>query len=192
MITTTSSKHSLINFISSFSPRENHKEMTKFQIGSGKSDSFFFFTSNNKFIIKTLKEDELKLLVRKGILDKYHQHIKKNPASLLSRFYGIFTVKINFMKPISVVIMDNLMGNEVHQIERIFDLKGSLHRRDTKKISNKKTVRKDLNFLRETDIVMKVSPSTRSDIKRRIQKDSEFLKQCGLMDYSLLLIVFSK
>lgn len=87
--------------------------MTKFQIGSGKSDSFFFFTSNNKFIIKTLKEDELKLLVRKGILEKYHRHLKKNPESLLSRFYGIFTVKINFMKPISVVVMDNLMGQQV-------------------------------------------------------------------------------
>jgi 1-phosphatidylinositol-4-phosphate 5-kinase len=95
---------------SSFAPRENHSQMTKFQIGSGKSNSFFFFTANNQFIIKTLKEDELKLLVRQGILDKYYRFIKKNPKSLLSRFYGIFTVKINFMKPISIVIMDNLMG----------------------------------------------------------------------------------
>ena len=46
--------------------------MTKFQIGSGKSNSFFFYTANNQFIIKTLKEDELKLLVRKGVLSKYY------------------------------------------------------------------------------------------------------------------------
>jgi len=45
--------------------------MTKFQIGSGKSDSFFFYTANSQFIIKTLKEDELKLLVRRGVFAKY-------------------------------------------------------------------------------------------------------------------------
>ena len=139
-----------------------------------------------------MKEDELKLLVRQGVLDKYHRHIKKNPESLLSRFYGIFTVKINFMKPISVVVMDNLMGQQVNEIQRVYDLKGSLHKRETKKIESRKTVRKDLNFLRDTDVVMNVSPSAKADIKRRIKKDSEFLKQCGLMDYSLLLIVFSK
>lgn len=84
--------------------------MLKFEIGSGKSNSFFFFTNNSEFIIKTLKQEELNLLVRKGILDKYNKHLKSNPNSLLSRFYGIFSVKIKFMKPISVVIMDNLMG----------------------------------------------------------------------------------
>lgn len=60
---------------SSFAPKENHIQMTTFQIGSGKSDSFFFYTANSQFIIKTLKEAELKLLVRKGILDKYHKHL---------------------------------------------------------------------------------------------------------------------
>jgi hypothetical protein len=51
-------------FLKSFAPRENHQQMTKFQIGSGKSDSFFFYTANRQFIIKTLKEDELKLLTK--------------------------------------------------------------------------------------------------------------------------------
>lgn len=136
--------------------------MTKFQIGSGKSDSFFFYTANNQFIIKTLKEDELKLLVKQGVLSKYYKHIKKNPKSLLARFYGIFTVKINYMKPISVVIMDNLMGHHASQIERIYDLKGSLHKRETKKVKSNTTVRKDLNFLRDTDVVMKIAPSAKS------------------------------
>ena len=58
-----------------------------------------------------MKEDELKLLVRDGILDKYYQHIRGNQNSMLARFYGIYTVKIKFMKPISIIIMDNLMSN---------------------------------------------------------------------------------
>ncbi len=84
--------------------------MTKFQIGSGKSDSFFFYTANSQFIIKTLKEAELKLLVRKGVFHDYHKHIKSNPNSMIARFYGIFNVKIKYMKQISVVIMDNLLS----------------------------------------------------------------------------------
>jgi hypothetical protein len=32
----------------------------------------------------------------------------------------------------------------------------------------------------------------KSDFKRRLYKDKEFLKSCNLMDYSLLLITFSK
>jgi len=123
--------------------------MTRFQIGSGKSDSFFFNTANNQFIIKTLKEDECKLLVRKGILEKYYQHIKRNPRSLLARFYGIYTVKIKFMKPISVVIMDNLMGQHIEDVISIYDLKGSTHKRRTVNIKNNRTVKKDLNFLLE-------------------------------------------
>jgi hypothetical protein len=63
---------------SSFAPKENHSQMMKFQIGSGKSDSFFFYTANSQFIIKTLKEAELKLLIRKGVFDKYYHYLGKN------------------------------------------------------------------------------------------------------------------
>jgi hypothetical protein len=53
-------------------------------------------------------------------------------------------------------------------------------------------VRKDLNFLRDTDNIVKMSLSQREDFKKRLYKDKEFLKQCNLMDYSLLLITFKK
>lgn len=99
--------------------------MAKFQEGSGKSASFFFYTENKKFVIKTLKEEELELLARKGILEKYYNHVHKHPDSLLSRFYGIYTVKIKFMKPINVIIMDNLMGDHADWVTRVYDLKGS-------------------------------------------------------------------
>lgn len=122
-------------------------QMTKFQIGSGKSDSFFFYTANSQFIIKTLKEAELKLLVKRGILEKYFQHLKKNNESMLARFYGVYNVKIKYMKPISVVIMDNLMSEHINEIIRIYDLKGSLHKRITSRPKNNRSVRKDLNFL---------------------------------------------
>ena len=119
-------------------------------------------------MIKTLKEDELKLLVRKGILDQYNHYLRKNNRSMLARFYGVYTVKIKFMKPISVVIMDNLMGEHVTEIERIYDIKGSTHRRETKAIKSVRTVRKDLNLLRDTDAIMNLAPNVRDDFKRRV------------------------
>jgi len=51
------------------------------------------------------------------------------------------------MKPISVVVMDNLMGDFIEEVTSIYDLKGSMHRRYTKKIKSNRTVRKDLNLL---------------------------------------------
>lgn len=82
---------------SAFSPRENYAEMTKFQEGSGKSASFFFFTANKQFVIKTLKETELELLAKKGLLEKYYNYVHKNPKSLLARFYAVLKVKIKYM-----------------------------------------------------------------------------------------------
>ena len=51
--------------------------MAAFQEGAGKSASFFFFTENSQFVIKTLKDEELELLTRKGLLESYYKHIHK-------------------------------------------------------------------------------------------------------------------
>lgn len=51
--------------IKAFAPLFNSYEMEKFSPGAGKSPSFFFFTANKSFAIKTLKDDELNLLVKK-------------------------------------------------------------------------------------------------------------------------------
>jgi hypothetical protein len=53
------------------------------------------------------------------------------------------------MKPINIIIMDNLMGEHTGWIHRIYDLKGSTFNRITKDPEHNKTTRKDLNFLEE-------------------------------------------
>lgn len=111
--------------IRAFAPLFNASEMSKFSPGAGKSPSFFFFTANKCFAVKTLKEQELTLLVKKGFLEKYCEYIKKNPLSLLCRFYGVFKIKIKFMKPIPIIIMDNIMGFSPEEVIKVYDLKGS-------------------------------------------------------------------
>ena len=92
------------------------------------------------------------MLARKGLLEKYHNYIKSNPQSMLARFYGIYTIKIKFMKPINVIIMDNVMGKHSEDIVRVFDLKGSTYGRRTVPVSSfgkfdHTMALKDLDFL---------------------------------------------
>lgn len=64
--------------------------MFKAKESAGKSGSFFFFSYDKKFLIKTMNNNELRVF--KSALPDYIQHIKKNPNSLIARIYGIFTV----------------------------------------------------------------------------------------------------
>ena len=69
----------------------NRKMIFKAGESSGKSGSFFFFSHDNKFIIKTLKGNEKQLLL--NILDDYIAYFKKNDnKSLIARIFGIFQI----------------------------------------------------------------------------------------------------
>ena len=72
---------------------------------SGKSGSFFFFSHDNKFIIKTMKDDELKLFIK--MLPEYFVHLKTYKYSLLARFYGVYKVQMEDVSAVSLVIMAN-------------------------------------------------------------------------------------
>ena len=88
--------------------------------------------------------------------------------------------------------MDNLMGDFIEEVTNIYDLKGSMHKRYTKKIKSNRTVRKDLNLLMDVDNTLQMNEKVKKDLVQRIYRDKEFLKSCNLMDYSLLLIFFRK
>jgi len=73
--------------------------------------------------------------------------------SLLSKFYGVYTIRADNMQEITCYIMDNLLGSDFMNIQRIYDLKGSTVGRivkltDEQKQSNSGLkVLKDLNFI---------------------------------------------
>jgi 1-phosphatidylinositol-4-phosphate 5-kinase len=104
-------------------------------------------------VLKTLKESEKKLLLEGGILESYYTHVMANPDTLLSKYYGVFEIKISNMEDITCFVMDNLLGKDFHNIERIYDLKGStlgrkveLNDEEIVKSSGLKVL-KDLNFI---------------------------------------------
>ncbi len=92
----------------------------------------------------------MNLLARKGLLEKFAKYLDEQPNSLLSRFYGIFNVKIQHTEAIDVIIMDNIQGENKNHIERVFDLKGSLFKRNLDEETKRNKPRepwKDKDFL---------------------------------------------
>ena len=58
---------------------------------SGKSGSVFFLSDDDRFMIKTVRSEEMKLLLE--LIPAYYEHCKNNPDTLLTRFYGVHRVK---------------------------------------------------------------------------------------------------
>ena len=50
-------------------------------ISAGKSGSFFYYTSDGKFLIKTMTRSDFRFL--KKILKNYYNYISKNPNTYL-------------------------------------------------------------------------------------------------------------
>ncbi len=72
--------------------------------GSGSSGSFFFFSKDNKFLIKTINKQEKDIFL--SMIDSYIEHIRNN-QSVLARIYGILTIKTQDFKGIHIIIMQN-------------------------------------------------------------------------------------
>jgi len=59
----------------------------------GKSGNFFICTDDNKFILKTINQEELEL-IRGIFLKKYAKHVKRFPDSLMCRIYGLYKMNL--------------------------------------------------------------------------------------------------
>lgn len=157
------------------------------ELGSpGKSGSFFYFSRDYKYIIKTIHHAEHKLLRR--ILRDYYRHVVDNPNTLISQFYGLHRVKIPYGRKIHFVVMNNLFPphRDIHQM---FDLKGSTIGRDFREedlASNPRATLKDLNWLRR-DKHLEFDARIRQIFLEQLKRDVSLLQRLQIMDYSLLV-----
>ncbi|KAK4687822.1 1-phosphatidylinositol-4-phosphate 5-kinase, partial [Tremellales sp. Uapishka_1] len=157
------------------------------ELGSpGKSGSFFYFSRDYRFIIKTISHSEHKFL--RSILKDYHLHVKANPHTLLSRFYGLHRVKLPRGRKIHFVIMNNLFPPH-RDIHETYDLKGSAWGREypeEKALLNPRAVLKDKNWVGRKR-TLELGPEKRALFTEQLRRDMEFLKKMRVMDYSLLV-----
>ena len=75
----------------SLSPSLNRDQIFKSGEGAGRSGSFFFFSHDRMFIVKTMTKQELNCFL--PIVPDYIEHNKKHPDTLLAKIFGIYTVK---------------------------------------------------------------------------------------------------
>ncbi|XP_043690845.1 phosphatidylinositol 4-phosphate 5-kinase 6-like [Telopea speciosissima] len=151
----------------------------------GKSGSFFYLTHDDRYMIKTMKKSEVKVLVR--MLPAYYNHVRAFENTLVTKFFGLHCVKLTgaTQKKVRFVIMGNLFCSE-YLIHRRFDLKGSSHGRITDKpeaeIDGNTTLKDlDLNF------IFRLQKAWYQELYRQVDRDCEFLEQERIMDYSLLV-----
>jgi len=162
------------------------------ELGSpGKSGSFFYYSRDYRFIIKTIHYSEYRHLRR--ILKQYHDYVTENPGTLLCQFYGLHRLKMHTrhgLVQLHFVVMNNIFP-PTSQIHERFDLKGSTCGRYTditRATEEQKTslCLKDLNFLK-SNTKIHLGPRMKAAVLEQLKKDVQFLEATNTMDYSLLL-----
>ncbi|SCV74004.1 BQ2448_6436 [Microbotryum intermedium] len=137
------------------------------ELGSpGKSGSFFYFSRDYRFIIKTIRHAEHKFL--RSILKQYHDQAPRG-------------------KKIHFVIMNNLFPPH-RDIHETYDLKGSAIGRktpDEKLQENSHAILKDLNWI-ERERQLDLGPEKKALFEEQLRRDTELMQKLRIMDYSLL------
>ncbi|CEJ01879.1 Putative 1-phosphatidylinositol-4-phosphate 5-kinase [Rhizopus microsporus] len=157
------------------------------ELGSpGKSGSFFYYSRDYRFIIKTIHYTEHKFM--RKILKEYYKHICDNPGTLLCRYYGLHRIKLPHGKKIHFVVMSNVFppNKDIHET---YDLKGStlgrfLPEEEIRK--NPYAVMKDLNW-EKRQRKLQLGPLKRKLFISQLVRDVTLLSQLNIMDYSLLV-----
>ncbi|EEF35469.1 phosphatidylinositol 4-phosphate 5-kinase 4 [Ricinus communis] len=151
----------------------------------GKSGSFFYLTNDDRYMIKTMKKAEVKVLIR--MLAAYYNHVRAFENTLVTKFFGLHCVKLTgpAQKKVRFIIMGNLFCSE-YTIHRRFDLKGSSLGRTTEKPESEiesTTILKDLDL----NFIFRLQKAWFQEFCRQVDRDCEFLEQERIMDYSLLV-----
>jgi hypothetical protein len=91
----------------SLAPELNRKQVFNAGEGAGKSGSFFFFSHDRKYIIKTMTGAEIEVMLK--ILPNYIEHLRKTPNSLIAKIFGIFTIEKDGFGKVHVMLMENTL-----------------------------------------------------------------------------------
>lgn len=99
----------------------------------GKSGSFFYYTADGLYMLKTIHYREYTFL--RNILEDYYHYIASNPKTYIIKFFGLHKLveRTETGKEVRrhyFVIMANVFNTQEKISER-FDLKGSTYGRET-------------------------------------------------------------
>lgn len=150
----------------------------------GASSSWFYLTSDDEFIIKTVQHKEAEFLQK--LLPGYYMNLNQNPRTLLPKFYGLYCIQSAGVN-IRVVVMNNVLPRAM-KMHYKFDLKGSTYKRRASRKEHAKAspTFKDLDF-QEMLEGLYFDADTYNALMKTLQRDCRVLESFKIMDYSLLL-----
>ena len=154
----------------------------------GRGGAFFYFSQNYKFVIKTITDGEYNFM--RSILRKMWQQMVRDDTTL-SRYLGVYTFLYQGAD-IKIVVMENVSYMFPRlPIHRKYDLKGSWVAREMIKLNEqpKMPTEEDKRTLKDMDMCYTVglTSQARKDLVQAIKKDTDFLAEANIMDYSLFL-----
>ena len=179
-------------------------------ISNAKSGQFFFYSSDGKFMIKTMTNAESKFLRRSEfffafclnscfsfdsshtnslnhipVLPHYFRHCSQNPNTLITKFLCMYRVKLyHLRKNVKFVIMTSVYDTDKY-LQTFYDLKGSVTGRDARPGED---VKKDNDLRRSLPLgALAMGPVRRERMRRQIIQDCEFMRKMKIMDYSMLV-----
>ena len=118
--------------------------------------------------------------------------------TLLPRYLGLYRLEFFHddtddnsrpaLEPVTMVAMTNFFGG-VYPIHRKFDLKGSTHARTAseRERAKKSPVFKDLDWMEERRRLRFWTRGEMERVRQQLDRDTAFLSDCNLIDYSLLV-----
>ena len=71
---------------------KNVESIFKAGEGMGKSGSFFFFSHDDKFLIKSMTTSDFETFMK--VFRAYFEHVSCFDESLLARIYGVYSVQM--------------------------------------------------------------------------------------------------
>ncbi|CAI4226982.1 unnamed protein product [Auanema sp. JU1783] len=158
----------------------------------GKSGSFFYRTQDNRFIVKQMSRFEIQSFVK--FAPNYFEYIKtavtEHKLTTLCKVHGVFRVGVKSKTTqlkVDILVMEYLFYK--HNVDRVWDLKGSLRNRLATTGGNNSTdVLLDENLMSDLwNNQLYVYPHSKAALNQAISNDSHFLSAQHVMDYSLLV-----
>jgi len=157
-------------------------ELLEFGANS-KSGSFFFFSHDKKFMLKTAKKKEAETLIQ--MLPDLIARFEVAPQTLINPFLGLYHIfGESLHDSFLFVVMMNATQHNL-PVHHAFDLKGSTHGRWADPSEH---VGKDLNF-EEEFVGLGLKDDIAQDLLQTHADDVELLRKYTIVDYSVLLEV---
>lgn len=158
-------------------------------VSTGKSGSFFYFSYDSKYLLKTISQREFYFF--KNILQDYYNYMLNNPETLVQRYYGLHSMTLN-KQTIYFVVMNNCFNTNL-KLSYKYDLKGSSYQRLSREPSDINYEKYDFciplkdNDLRDRKEFFVFEKIEKDQLLDQLERDSKFLATKNINDYSLII-----